>query len=302
MKVIWGVQPDILDVSVVTLGMFDGVHRGHQALLRSCRLHAQRLGYPAVVLTYEPHPSHVLHPERPVSLLTPLTEKLDRLSREGIDYAVIPEFTPEFSQMTPEQFVRNIVAAALNPVIVVAGYRTTFGHARAGNADVLREMGGRFGFDVEIVEPVEVAGGPVSSSLIRRSLQEGDLALANELLGYRYQLIGVVGHGDERGRELGFPTANLGVPVNKLIPADGVYAVEVSTSTMIRRGVMHIGSRPTFDRPPALEVHVLDYQGNLYGQNVVVTFLQRLRGVISFENAAALAAQIQADIAQARAV
>ena len=300
MKVIRGIQSDILPASVVTLGMFDGVHPGHRALLQSCRRHADLLGLPAVVLTYEPHPTQILRPDQPVRLLTPLDEKIDHLARAAMDAVVIPQFTREFSQMTPDDFIREILVSALHPVVVVAGYRTTFGHARAGNADVLRELGGRFGFTVEIVEPVEVAGGPVSSSRIRLSLEHGDVVLAAELLGYPYQLIGEVVHGDARGRQLGIPTANLQVPENKLVPADGVYAVEVTIAEMAYRGVMNIGNRPTFDRPYAIEVHLIDFHGELYGQTITVSLLARLRDTRPFDSLPALIEQIQQDIARAR--
>jgi riboflavin kinase/FMN adenylyltransferase len=299
MRVIDGLQTDVLPASAVTLGMFDGVHRGHQALLSACRAHAARLGVPSVALTYEPHPSRVLRPDQPVRLLTPLPEKLERMAHHGIDYVLIAEFTLEFSRLSPEQYLRSLVAA-LHPRVVVAGYRTTFGHHRAGSADVLRELGARLGFGVEIVEPILVEDGPVSSTRIRESLAAGEVELAAELLGYHYRLNGVVRHGDGRGQQLGIPTANLEVTAEKLIPADGVYAVQVTAPDVICRGVMNIGQRPTFDRPASLEVHLLDFQGDLYGTPITVTFLKRLRATRPFPTPEALLAQIHEDIAEAR--
>lgn len=302
MKVIQGIRPDILPASVVTLGMFDGVHRGHQALLLACRAQADALGVPAVALTYEPHPSSVLRPDQPVSLLTPLSEKLERLAEYAMDYVVVADFTPTFSQLSPEAFLRDVLMSALHPRTVVVGYRTTFGHGRAGTAEILRTLGEELGFAVEIVPPVEIAGNPVSSTHIRQSLRAGDVALAALLLGYRYRLSGVVMHGDGRGHQIGMPTANMEVPPNKLVPGDGVYAVDAAAPGVTHRAVMNIGNRPTFDRPYSLEVHLLDFHADLYAHPLTVTFLTRLRDIRPFPDGDALIAQIHEDIAQARAV
>jgi riboflavin kinase/FMN adenylyltransferase len=302
MKVIRGIHQDILPASVITLGMFDGVHRGHQALLTRCREHADQLHLPAVALTYEPHPSYILRPDQPVRLLTPLAEKLALLAQWGMDYVVIPEFTQDFSRLLPEEFVHNVLLTALHPHTVVAGYRTTFGHMRAGTAAVLRELGETFDFTVDIVEPIEVDGGPVSSTRIRESLADGNVHLAAELLGYRYQLVGTVTQGDGRGHQIGVPTANLAVPQEKLIPADGVYAVDAIVPGTTRRAVMNIGNRPTFDRPRSLEAHLLDFHADLYGQPMTVAFIDRLRDIHPFADIASLIAQIHRDIDQARAL
>lgn len=300
MEVVAGTRPDVVSAAVVTLGMFDGVHRGHQVLLQTCKREAAIRGLPAVALTYEPHPSFLLHPEHPVPLLTPLKEKLLHLARCGMDYTVIPHFTREFSLLSPQDFLCDVLVASLHPVLVVAGYRTTFGHGRAGNAGVLREFAKRHAIAVEIVEPIEVAGCPVSSSRIRQCLAEGNVELASSLLGYHYEVTGVVTPGDQRGRQLGIPTANLQPPSEKLIPADGVYIVDVPREDGLRRAVMSIGNRPTFDRPRTLEVHILDYADDLYGQELTVIFRQRLREVQSFSSQTALLAQIRDDIAAAR--
>ncbi len=300
MKIIHGVRPNLLPASVVTLGMFDGVHRGHQALLASCRRHADRLGLPAVALTYEPHPVKVLRPGTPVRLLTLLPEKLDGLARYGMDDVVIAEFTRAFSLISAETFLCDVLLAALHPQVIVVGYRTTFGHERAGTAKLLRTLGNSLGFAVEVVEPVEVDGAPVSSSHIRQCLDKGDVSLAAELLGYRYQLTGIVSTGDRRGGQLGIPTANLEVSNDKMLPADGVYVVDACAPGLKRRAVMNIGSRPTFDRPRALEVHLLDFSGDLYHQPLTVTFLARLREVCAFSTSEELISQIQRDIQLAR--
>ena len=300
MEVITGMRADVLAASVVTLGMFDGVHRGHQALLQTCRREASARGVAAAALTYEPHPSQILHPSHPIPLLTPLREKLGRLAQTGIDVTVVPQFTHAFSQLSPHAFLSEVLVAALHPVLVVAGYRTTFGHARAGNAEVLRDCGARMGFAVEIVEPIALAGDPVSSTRIRQCLESGDVALAAELLGYRYEVTALVTPGDGRGRQLGIPTANLEPPPEKLIPADGVYVVDVPRPEGIFRAVMSIGNRPTFDRPRTLEVHLLDYAGDLYGQQITVIFRRYLRPVRAFATVTELMARILEDITEAR--
>lgn len=302
MQVIHGLQPNITPASALTLGMFDGVHLGHQALLAACRRQADRLGLPAVLLTYEPHPTRVLRPDVRLRLLTPLPEKIERLHNHGMDIVAIADFTPDFSRLTPEEFLREALLASFHPAVVVAGYRTTFGHARAGTAEVLLALGEQLGFAVEIVPQVEVAGGPVSSTRIRNCLEQGDVETAAILLGYRYQVTGTVMVGDQRGRLLGIPTANLDVHPDKLMPADGIYVVDVCAPGASRRGVMHIGSRPVFDRPRALEVHLLDFDGDLYHQPLTVTFLARLREIQNFPDVAALVAQMRQDIERARAV
>jgi riboflavin kinase/FMN adenylyltransferase len=296
-----GLDVGLLPASVVTLGMFDGVHQGHQALLHGCLRQAERLGLPAVVLTYDPHPSRVLRPEAPVRQLTPLPEKLARLGRYPLDQIVIARFTPEFAQLGAEEYLERVIAS-LHPKAIVVGYRTTFGKGRAGTAEVLTAFGARAGIAVEIVPPVAVRGVPVSSTQIRESLDRGDVAFAAELLGYRYQLSGSVGRGDGRGRQLGVPTANLEPEPEKLIPADGVYAVNVETCGATYRGVMSLGARPTFDRPRTIEIYLLDFTGDLYGQPLTAVFLTRLRDICRYNSVDALMMQIREDIARARVV
>ncbi len=300
MQIIRGISPDLFPASVVTLGMFDGVHLGHQALLRSCRTHADRLGLPAVALTYEPHPVKILHPEVPLQLLTTLPEKLQLLAEWGMDATVVANFTPEFARLTPGDFISNVLCHAFHPAQVVAGYRTTFGRGRAGSAEVLQQLGNECRFAVEIIQPVEVSTGAISSTAIRSFLAAGQVESAAEMLGHHYILRGTVAHGDARGRELGFPTANIVTPAEKIIPGTGVYAVQVQAAGASFRGVMNIGTRPTFNRPYSLEVHLLEFHGDLYEQELEITFLARIRGVTQFTSAAELVARIELDIAVAR--
>ena len=302
MKVMHGITRDLIAASVVTMGMFDGVHRGHQALLQACRREAGRQGLPAVALTYAPHPMQVLRPDLPVRLLTLLPEKLARLAHDAVDNVVIAEFTRAFSQLSAMEFLHDYLVDALHARTVVVGYRTTFGHSREGNEALMRKAGKTLGFDVVVVPPVEVAGRAVSSSQIRDCLDTGDVALAAELLGYRYEMTGIVVPGDGRGHELGIPTANLDIPREKLVPAEGVYVVNTCAPGVHARAVMSIGERPTFDRPRTLEVHLLDFHGDLYHKPLTVTFLARLRPQVKFDTPEALIEQIQQDIDAARAI
>jgi riboflavin kinase / FMN adenylyltransferase len=300
MIVIDGARPDILTASVVTVGMFDGVHRGHQALLQNCWQHAKQRNLPGVAVTYHPHPSQVLRPEAPVRLLTPLAEKIKRLAGYNLDYVLIIEFTRDFSLLTPIEFLRDILVRSCHPTMVVVGYRTTFGHGRAGTATVLCENSRVLGFECNIVEPVEAAGNPVSSTRIRQCLDAGDVGQATELLGYPYQLEGLVIHGDGRGQTIGVPTANLAIPAEKLVPANGVYAVMATVDGKAYRAVMNIGDRPTFERPYALEIHLLDFAGDLYNRKLIVNLHARLRDTRAFSSPEILAEQIRDDIARTR--
>lgn len=302
MQVIRDVKPDLFSASIMTLGMFDGMHRGHQALIRACTSLAKLRNLPSVVFTYEPHPSFIIDPKHIVHLLTLFPEKLERLAISGIDAVVVPVFTHAFSHLPAEQFIRDILIPTLHPSAIIVGYRSTFGYQRSGNTEMLQRIGQQMGITIQIVPPIEVAGTAVSSTRIRESLAQGNVALAEELLGYRYQITGYVTHGDERGRTLGVPTANLAVPEEKVIPGDGVYAVNALVGDRRIRGVMNIGQRPTFERSYSIEVHLLDFSENLYGQNVTVVLLQRLREVRSFASSEELIAQIQQDISAARAI
>ncbi|MCK6553877.1 bifunctional riboflavin kinase/FAD synthetase [Candidatus Binatia bacterium] len=287
---------------VLTLGNFDGVHRGHQEILRRLVTRARALDGDPIVITFRPHPAAVLTPERAPRLITDWRARLELIAEFGIEAIVVQRFTREFAAVTAEDFVRRLLIENLGVRAVVVGHRVNFGHNREGHGDSLRQWGVQYGFDVEIVGPVEAGGMLVSSSAVRHAIGHGDLERAALLLGRPPSVAGHVVHGAARGHGLGFPTANLRVP-GLVLPPDGVYAVRVRTGAGQRLGVANIGVRPTFaDMKRSLEVHLLDWRGDLYRQRLDITFVKQLRGEQRFSSPAALAEQIARDVAAARAL
>jgi riboflavin kinase/FMN adenylyltransferase len=290
---------------VLTLGNFDGMHLGHQAIVRSAVTRARALGAEAVALTFEPHPLAVLAPERAPPMVQTLHDRLASLRDLGVGITVLQRFTLDFAALDPEAFVRDFVLRHLELRHVVVGYNVNFGRQRAGSADTLRALGARLGFEVEVIGPVTAPGdgGQVSSTRLRALLQTGDMPAVRRLLGRPHALRGRVVMGDRRGRTLGFPTANLHVRAGLLLPPDGVYAVGVELEGKLLAGVLNIGLRPTFGgRRRTIEVHLLDFEGDLYRRWLVVKVIERLRGEAAFSGPEALRAAIAADVATARSV
>jgi riboflavin kinase/FMN adenylyltransferase len=328
--------PDGFGPSVVTIGNFDGVHRGHRALLGTVVAAARQRGLPAVAVTFEPHPVAVLFPERAPAVLTAPDHKLDLLADTGLDAVLVLEFTREFAQWSPEHFVRTVFAGALHAVLVVVGADTRFGHRNSGDVATLRELGAALGFDVEIVPEFGlpaagetpaggatahdgaagngVAGGLVparrwSSSWVRELLAEGDVASAAEVLGRPHRVTGVVVHGDHRGRELGYPTANLSRDAVGQVPADGVYAGRLVRPELppgapdaVLPAAVSVGTNPTFDGlERRVEAYVLDRTDlDLYGERLAVEFVERLRPTLRFDDVDALVEQMALDVARCR--
>ena len=288
----------------MTVGMFDGVHRGHRAVLEEIRARALETDRRAVLLTFHPHPLRIVRPQAAPPLLTTPVEKKEILAETGLDYAVFLRFTPALSRYPPSRFVEEILVGRLGVQELVIGHDHGFGRGRSGDADMLRKMGKDMGFEVDVVAPVETEGGPVSSSRIREAISSGRLDLAREGLGRPYSLRGFVVRGDQRGRDLGFPTANLSVgPADKLLPPSGIYAVLGTLRQGTFQGALHLGPRPTFQgSPPTIELHLMDFSWEVYGEEVRVDFIQWLRPVRAFESASALVRQMEADVAEARAV
>lgn len=289
--------PDTVPGTVVTVGTFDGVHLGHRAILREIERRAEARGMHSVLLTFDRHPLTVLRPEHAPPLLTTPNEKKQILAQFGIDYVAFVAFTRSLSRYTPEEFVRVLLVDRLRARELVIGHDHGFGRDRAGDEDTLRALGERFGFDVDVVEGVVVNGAPVSSTRIRRLLAEGRVDAASLALGRPYSMTGSVVHGMGRGRTLGFPTANIAPPTaDKLLPAKGIYAVRANLRTEIRDGLLHLGPRPTFaGSPPTIELFLLDFDRDIYGEIVTVEFLQLLRPVRPFDSAAALIEQMRRD-------
>lgn len=289
--------------TVVTVGNFDGVHLGHQAILKRVCGRAQELNCQSVALTFEPHPLKVLRPQSNLPLLTTPAQKLELLRETGLAAVVVLPFTPEFARLPARDFVRDYFVERLRVREVVVGHDYGFGYRREGNIDLLREMGRDLGFSVQVVWGVEVEGAVVSSSLIRALLRLGKVAEARRLLGRNYGVAGRVVAGKGRGAKLlGVPTANL-ESENDLLPATGIYAVWVVKNGQRLPGVANIGTCPTFDNGElSLEVHLLDFNDDLYGERLKVEFVARLREERRFPSIEALAGQIRADIDQARRV
>ncbi len=287
--------------SVVTIGNFDGVHLGHRAILARVCQRARELAGQAVAITFDPHPLRVLRPEMNLPMLTTPEQKVKLLESSGLDGVIVLPFTAEFAALPARDFVRQYFCERLEAREVVVGHDYCFGRGREGNIDLLQEMGQAQGFTVQVVWAVEVDGAVVSSSLIRALLRLGKVTEAGRLLGRPYGVEGQVVPGKGRGGKLlGVPTANIR-PDNELLPACGIYAVRVRQGGTIIPGVANIGTCPTFDNPDlSLEVHLLEFSGDLYGENLSVQFVSRLREERRFSSIEALAAQIQADIAAAR--
>jgi riboflavin kinase/FMN adenylyltransferase len=289
--------------SVIAIGVFDGVHGGHQRVIGAAQRMAKERGLACAVFTFVEHPRAILRPDRPTPLLTPWDEKLARLAELGVDECIAAHFTPDLAQLSPEAFVERILLGQFNARAVVTGFNFAFGHKQAGTPALLTELGKQKGFEVEVVKPVEGQGQVVSSSRLRELIATGRIVEAAELLEKPYTLRGTVVHGDKRGRTIGFPTANLDVSPEKLLPAFGVYACWVHWQGDRLPGVVNIGQRPTFD-PPQLrvEAHLFDWDGDLYGQTLTVSLVERLRDEQAFSGVDALVAQIKLDCIKARAV
>ncbi len=303
--------------SVLTIGVFDGVHRGHQDLVQRMLADARARETRAVCVTFDPDPSAVLRPEVPVRALSSVDQRRELLMQLGVDEVYVIPFSEEVSHLSPDEFVQRL-RSQFDVRSVWVGSDFVMGHGRTGNLERLRTIGQSCNFAVNSVEPFEYQGRRISSTWIRDALNEGNVELAEQLLGRYYCLQGEVVTGMQRGRQLGFPTANVVPPGGRALPADGVYFVQVrithaaegkggdSTSGVVGEelyGVVNLGPRPTFDESERLiETHLLDFAGDLYGTRMEVCFVKQLRGIRKFESFEALREQIDRDVATARAL
>jgi riboflavin kinase/FMN adenylyltransferase len=289
---------------VVTIGAFDGVHRGHQALIDDVRKRADSMDAASAVVTFDCHPASVVRPESAPQLLTDLDQKLELLAATGIDYVLVVPFTADRANEPAADFVQDILIDRLNAQTVVVGYDFHFGKGREGDVNFLRRSGERLGFEVVSFDAVNAAlDGVISSTAVREKLVEGDVAGAHELLGRPHEVRGLVVMGDGRGRELGFPTANVHVSADIAIPADGVYGGEyVLADGSVKKTAISVGTRPQFyeDGICLVEAYVLDFDGDLYGQHAHVRFLHRVRGQAKFTGVDDLIVQIAKDVETVR--
>jgi riboflavin kinase/FMN adenylyltransferase len=289
--------------TVATVGTFDGVHLGHWSVLQEIVRRAEVGGRRSVLVTFDPHPLKIVRPEHCPPLLTTAEEKKEILAESGLEYAVFLAFTHALSRYDPRRFVEEILLGRLGVEELVIGYDHGFGRDRSGDAETLTRIGAELGFAVDVVPAVDANGGPVSSSRVRGAVQRADLEEARACLGRFYSARGVVVRGDGRGRQLGFPTANLKIGEReKLIPPQGIYAVRAVLRSGTYAGALHLGPRPTFEgSPPTIELHVMDFDGDLYGEEVRVDFVRYLREIRPFATVAALVDQMRADVDAAKA-
>lgn len=296
--------PQSLRGGVVAIGNFDGMHRGHQAVLEDAMLEARTSGLQAVMLTFEPHPRTVFRPDQPVFRLTPHCEKAKVAKALGLDGMISLAFTREFSGQSPDRFITDMLLDGLGAQKVISGYDFHFGKDRAGTPDYLRDQGEDRGFGVTIVDmKADRSGDAVSSTRVRQALEDGAVETANHLLGYRHFFSGTVIHGAKNGRKLGYPTANMALPDNSRL-REGVYAVKmVRADGSVHNGVASFGRRPMFDNGPRVfEVHVFDFAGDLYDEQISVVLHAYLRGEQKFDGLQALIAQMDQDSEEAKAI
>jgi riboflavin kinase/FMN adenylyltransferase len=286
--------------SVITLGNFDGLHLGHQELIRKVIRRAKETGAHSIVVTFRPHPLKILAPEKCPPLISIYEEKIKLFEKLGIDVLVKIPFTLEFAKMSPGDFVKDILCDMLGAKEIFVGFNYRFGRGREGNISTLKALGERLGFTVREVEQVSLDGEVISSTKIRRLLRDGEVEHAARLLGRTYTITGIVVRGDGRGKDLGFPTANI-APKHSIIPADGVYAVRLFVRDKFYDGIANIGMRPTFDKNVlTVEVHVFDFNEDIYGEEISLYFIRKIRDEKKFGNADELIRQIRTDVGIAR--
>jgi riboflavin kinase/FMN adenylyltransferase len=289
--------------SVVTIGVFDGVHRGHQAIIGEAVSRARATGVPSVVLTFDPHPSEVVRPGSHPSVLTSPRYKAALVEALGADVLCVLPFTMEFSRMTPAEFAHAVLVEHLHATAVVVGENFRFGHKAAGDVAELARVGERFGFAASGVPLVRDGDTTISSTYVRACVDAGDVAAAARALGREHRVEGVVVRGDARGRTLGYPTANLRTPPHTAVPADGVYAAWLVRGEERLPAAVSVGTNPTFEgRERRVEAYVLDFDGDLYGADVALDFVASLRSAdtMRFDSVEALVAQIGRDVANVR--
>ena len=301
MEIVRGLEsyPPDSPPSVVALGAFDGIHLAHQKILATARTRARALGLRALACTFDPHPLAVLQPERAPVPITELAENLARIAEQGLDAAVVIPFTREFSLLEAEVFVKDVLVGRLKAREVVVGFNHTFGRGARGNARLLAELGPKYGFVAHVIPPLVVDGVVVSSSAIRQALAAGDVAWARKFLGHPYTVRGRVLRGKGRGRQLGFPTANL-KPERELIVPPGVYAARAAWEGGRAGAVVNVGIRPTFGEGEYwVEAYLLDFAGDLYDSLLALEFEERIRPEQKFPDVEALRAQVVRDVATA---
>ena len=289
--------------SIVTVGAFDGVHRGHKEILSRLIKKAEEMNVTSLVVTFWPHPSHIIG-HKPLRLINTLDEKKALIEAHGVEKVVVLPFTHEFAKINSLSFIRDYLIDQFKMKYFLLGYNHHFGSDRQGDFNVIKEYGMHYGFDVEKAVPVEINGEKISSTKIRHAISEGNIELANLYLGYNYFITGIIVEGQMLGRTIGFPTANVNIQEeHKLLPKDGVYAVKVEISGKIYSGMLNIGHRPTVNKEKNLktiEVHILDFNEDIYNQNIKVGFFSRIRDETKFAGIEILKEQLMNDMLRTR--
>lgn len=304
MQIVTGmnIYDKILDASIVTIGNFDGVHRGHAEIFAHLKQKSSDRGIPSVVVTFEPHPLKILAPDSAPSLITTFEQKSALIAGSGIDYLIVVPFSTELSRMPANDFVLNVLCTPLGMRHIIIGHDYAFGRGREGNFKTLERLGGLNGFTLEDLPPIGEGGVVFSSSLVRSAVADGDMVAASHILGRYYQITGNVVHGHEIGQSLGFPTANIAT-LNELFPPDGVYAVMVEVDGQCIKGACNIGCNPTFGGDTrTIEVFLLDFSGSIYDHGITVHFIQRLRPEQRFSDISALKKAISRDVENTRII
>lgn len=290
--------------AVVTIGVFDGVHRGHQALLDSVARQAREMGCPALAITFDPHPMSVIAPDRAPLMLTDISRRVELLHQHGADEVRVLDFTPEMSAWSPREFVERVIIDQCHTRHLMVGENFRFGAKAAGDVRTLAQMGQEAGFAVE-AHVLDGDAEPFSSTRTRAALAAGDVAEAARILGRSSEVTGIVSRGEQRGRLLGFPTANVPVPSGRAVPADGVYACRVEVAGEVHPAATSVGTNPTFEgeRESRVESYILDRDDlDLYDAEMTVAFIARIRGMETFQDVEALVAQMDRDVDEARRI
>lgn len=287
---------------ILTIGNFDGVHLGHQAILKKIVSRAKEAGGSSIVFTFEPHPLKVIAPDKDIRLITSCDEKTRLLEDAGVDAVICANFTREFAEQDSDEFVKNVLHEKIGVAEIYIGHDYAFGKGRKGTISHLKELGKRYGFYVGVIEPVVIDDAVVSSSRIRQMILDGNVDNAARLLGRNYALTGIVVKGAGRGRKLGFPTANIELP-SELIPKDGVYAVKVKKGDKAYDGVANIGNKPTFKNERfGVEAYLFDFNESLYNETLEIEFVKRIRNERAFKNAEELIAHMKDDVSAAKEI
>lgn len=287
-----------LQHSVITIGTFDGVHMGHRAILKEVADHARKTGGESVLLTFEPHPRKLIFPDKPLHILTPLNKKVTLISAEGIEHIVVVPFTKEFAALSAREYVSEFLVKKFKPRCIVIGYDHHFGHDRKGNIELLKELSSEYDYEVVEISAQLIDHAAVSSTKIRHALEEGHVSHANEMLGRHYTLTGTVLQGEQLGRTIGYPTANIQPSdPDQLIPENGVYAVRVTYKNKSYGAMLNIGYRPTVSNEHKLniEAHIFDFSGEIYGDELEIEFIQRTRDEQKFNSVDELKQQLAKD-------